>query len=108
MNQYGYPESDWKLYMRKIADWQENYMDKLCKEYIELLSSDKLPSDRFWELYERIKADKRSTGVVVNNSRSMLINNILALLNEEAISFDDLSEFSEVLIEKVRALYNFD
>lgn len=106
MNQYGYLESDWKLYMRKIADWQENYMDKLCNDYIELLSSDKLPSDRFWELYERIKEDKRATGVAVNNSRSMMINNILALLREEAISFDDLSGFSEVLIEKVRFLYN--
>lgn len=32
MNQFGYPESDWKLYKSKIADWQEGYMEKLCKE----------------------------------------------------------------------------
>ena len=38
MNQFGYPESDWKLYKSKIADWQEGYMEKLCKEDIELLS----------------------------------------------------------------------
>ena len=55
MNQFGYPESDWKLYKSKIADWQEGYMEKLCKEYIELLSSDKLPSERFWELEKRIR-----------------------------------------------------
>lgn len=30
---------DWKLYREKIAQWQENYMDRLNKEYIELLSS---------------------------------------------------------------------
>ena len=48
MNQFGFSESDWKLYKSKIADWQEGYMEKLCKEYIDLLSSDRLPSDRFW------------------------------------------------------------
>ena len=25
-------KSDWKLYREKIADWQENYMDRLNKE----------------------------------------------------------------------------
>ena len=50
MNQFGYPESDWKLYKSKVGDWQEGYMEKLCKEYIALLSSDKLPSDKFWSL----------------------------------------------------------
>ena len=106
MNQYGYPESDWKLYRQKIADWQENYMEKLCKEYIELLSSDKLPSDRFWELYKRINADKQDTGVVAKNSRSNMIKNILELLSENAITLDDLSDFSEELLEKVKCLYN--
>lgn len=33
MNQFGYPESDWKLYKSKIADWQEGYMEKLCKVF---------------------------------------------------------------------------
>ena len=33
-------KSDWKLYREKIADWQENYMARLNKEYIALLSED--------------------------------------------------------------------
>ena len=33
-------KSDWKLYREKIADWQENYMDHLNKEYIALLSAE--------------------------------------------------------------------
>ena len=106
MNQFGYPESDWKLYKSKIADWQEGYMEKLCKEYITLLSSDKLPSDRFWELEKRIREDKRATGVVVTNSRSKMIDNILDLLHEGAITLDDLSDFSEELQEKIRFLYS--
>ncbi|MBO6307826.1 MAG: multidrug transporter [Oribacterium sp.] len=104
MNQFGYPESDWKLYKSKIADWQEGYMEKLCKEYIALLSSDKLPSDRFWELEKRIREDKRATGVVVTNSRSKMIDNILDLLHEGAITLDDLSDFSEELKEKIKFL----
>ena len=106
MNQFGYPESDWKLYKSKVGDWQEGYMAKLCKEYIALLSSDKLPSERFWELEKRIREDKRDTGVVVTNSRSKLIDNILDLLREGAITLDDLSDFSEELQEKIRFLYS--
>ena len=35
MNQFGYIESDRKLYKSKIADWQEGYMEKLCKTFEE-------------------------------------------------------------------------
>ena len=106
MNQFGYPESDWKLYKSKIADWQEDYMEKLCREYIALLSCDKLPSDRFWELEKRIREDKRATSVVVTNSHSKMIDNILDLLNEGSITLDDLSDFSEELQEKIKFLYS--
>ena len=107
MNPFGYLESDWKVYKSKIADWQEDYMERLCKEYIELLSSDKLPSERFWELEKRINTDKRATGVIATNSRSKLIGNILDLLREGAITFDDLTDFSEELQERIKVLYNF-
>ena len=106
MNQFGYPESDWKLYKSKIADWQEGYMEKLCKEYITLLSSDKLPSESFWELDKRSREDKRATGVVVTNSRSKMIDNILDLLHEGAITLDDLSDFSEELQERIKFIYS--
>jgi hypothetical protein len=106
VNQFGYPESDWKLYKSKVGDWQEGYMEKLCKEYIALLSSDKLPSDRFWELEKRIREDKRATGVVVTNSRSKMIDNILDLLHEGAITLDDLSDFSEKLQERIKFIYS--
>ena len=29
-------KSDWKLYREKIAGWQENYMARLNKEYMDL------------------------------------------------------------------------
>lgn len=43
-------KSDWKLYREKIGSWQESYMEKLNKGYIDLLSSnDKKASEKFWE-----------------------------------------------------------
>ena len=52
-------------------------MDRLNKEYIELLSSDAAPSDKFWTLDKRIKEDKRKKGVCIQMSRSELIYNIV-------------------------------
>lgn len=52
MNRFS--EKDWKLFRSKIAGWQEVYMNKLNKEYIEILSGDGNPSDKFWKLEERI------------------------------------------------------
>lgn len=46
MNKFS--EKDWKIFRSKIAGWQEAYMDKLNKEYIEILSRDGKPSEKFW------------------------------------------------------------
>ena len=44
MNMYDVKESDWKLLRKLVPDWQERYMDKLNKEYIEILSRECNPS----------------------------------------------------------------
>ena len=97
-------KKDWTLFRNKIAGWQENYMDRLNKEYVELLSGDAAPSEKFWALDKRMKEDKRKKGVRIEMSRSELIYNIVALINEGAISLDDLKEFSDELKETVRFL----
>ena len=51
---------DWKLYREKMPQWQEAYMERLAKEYIELLSQDISSAERFWTLEKRIKEDKRN------------------------------------------------
>ncbi len=102
MQERGFTEKDWKLFRSKIVDWQEAYMDRLGKEYIALLSEDANPSDKFWRLEERIKKDKKKTGVRAEMSRSNLIYNIISLMNEGAIGFEDLEEFSDQLKETVR------
>jgi hypothetical protein len=38
-------------------------MDKLNKEYIDLLSEDVNPTEKFWRLDKRIKEDRKKTSV---------------------------------------------
>jgi len=56
-------KSDWKLFREKIGQWQEDYMERLNKKYIKLLSGDEPASVKFWKLDERIRKDKRKPGV---------------------------------------------
>ena len=102
MQEQRFTKKDWTLFRNKIAGWQENYMDRLNKEYIALLSEDAAPSDKFWALDKRIKEDKRKKGVRIEMNRSDFVYNIVALINEGAISLDDLKEFSDELKETVR------
>ena len=81
-------------------------MDRLNREYIELLSSDSSPSEKFWELEKRIRNDKRSVGVQAEIRRSMMENNIISLLNCGAISFDDLDGFSDDFQERIKYLFS--
>lgn len=101
MQEQGFTKKDWLLFRNKIAGWQENYMDKLNKEYIELLSEDANPSEKFWRLNKRIKEDRKKAGVQLEMSRSKLIYNIISLINDGAISFEDLEEFSDELKETI-------
>lgn len=97
-------KKDWKLFRDKIAIWQENFIDRLNKEYIELLEKDAAASDKFWELEERIKKDRKRPGVILDMRRSEMIYQLLALLQDEVISLDDLEEFSSDLQETVKFL----
>lgn len=90
-------ERDWKLFRKKIGDWQENYMDKLNREYIKLLAQDGNPSEKFWALEKRLRSDNRKVGVQAEMSRSMMLTNISALLREGAITLNDLEPFSDDL-----------
>lgn len=97
---------DWKLFRSKIADWQEKYMEGLCKEYIELLSEEGIASDKFWELEKRIKKDRKRPGVILEMKKQNLIWDFVALINDKVITFDDLNEFSDDVKEAVLFIMN--
>ena len=99
---YEFHESDWKLFSKKIIDWQENHMDNLNKEYIALLSEDKDASEKFWTLHDRILKDKKSAGVQAQRSRSNMDFIIMELLRDKIITLKDLEDFSEDMQEKMK------
>lgn len=96
-----YTEADWKLFRSRVPEWQESYMEKLNREYVELLTGDGLPSEKFWALCRRVNKDKRTAGVSVEMRRSALIDNMAALYRLGAIDDDDLEGFSDELKEAV-------
>ena len=98
-------ESDWKLLRQKLPKWQEDYMSKLLKEYIELLSNNFVEaSERFWEIKKRIDCDCKNPGVVVEMRRSRAVTNIASLISYGVITENDISDFSEELKQQVNLL----
>ena len=94
-------KSDWKLFRARIGDWQEAYMERLIKEYMDLLDGAENASDKFWKLEERIKKEKKHPGVMLELSKGNMIFDIVALINSGVITTADLVDFSDGLIESV-------
>ncbi|MDO4193532.1 MAG: multidrug transporter [Erysipelotrichaceae bacterium] len=105
---YQLSKKDWKLFREKLPNWQEHYMEQLIKGYLELLSSDGRASDRFWELDERIRTDRRHPGVIVEMSKSDAVFILARLYSDQVITDQDLEGFSQELIDKVRTLTEKD
>ena len=103
MQEQRFTKRDWILFRSKIGSWQEAYMDRLCDEYIELLSGDGDPSEKFWQLDKRIRSDQRNPGVQLEITRTNFIYNIISLISNDVISMKDLEDFSDELKETVKA-----
>lgn len=97
---------DWKLFREKVPEWQELYMERLTKKYIELLSSPGNASDHFWELEKRIRNDKKHPGVILEMNKSEAIWDISILVKKKVINLKDLEGFSQELIDSVTELLN--
>lgn len=104
MEGYCFTKSDWTLFRNRIGDWREAYMDRLNKEYIELLQKDAAPSDKFWELEKRIREDMHKVGVRLRMSKSNLVPNVMSLINDGVIEVLDLDEFSDEFRERINFL----
>ena len=94
-------KSDWKLFRTRIGDWQEAYMERLVKEYMDLLDGEENASDKFWKLEERIRKDKKHPGVIFELSKGNMVFDIVALINSGVITTADLEDFSDELKESV-------
>lgn len=97
-----FSEEDWKLFRSKIGGWQKAYTEKLNKEYIALLSGEGNAGEKFWELEKRIQKNKKDCGVQCEMRRSNQFFIMVSLLNEGAITFDDLEGFSDDLRDTLK------
>ncbi len=96
-------EADWKLFRTRLPGWQEEYMDRLNREYAAILAGSGKASEKFWALEEKINRDKRTVSVTARMSRSNMDYNIAGLLGGGVITLDDLDGFSLELRESMRS-----
>ena len=97
-------KQDWKLFRERLPEWQEHYMERLAKEYIDLLSAPGNASDHFWELEKRIRQDKKHPGVILDVQKSNAFWDIALYVRDEVITMEELDGFSEDLIDAVKLI----
>lgn len=97
-------KKDWKLFRERLPEWQEHYMERLTKEYIELLSAPGNASDHFWELEKRLRQDRKHPGVILDVRKSNAIWDIAMFVGNKVITMDELDGFSEDLINAVKLI----
>lgn len=95
---------DWKLYRKKLPGWQEAYMERLVWEYSEILNEEGKASDKFWALEKRVSRDKGRPGVIVDLRRGDMAMQLLTMLQDGAITMDDLKDFSPELQAFLRCM----
>lgn len=79
-------------------------MDRLNREYAEILAGEGNPSEYFWALEKRIREDKHHPGVQLQLKRSELLYTSAILLNDGVIMLNDLHDFSDDLITSLNML----
>ena len=104
MSIYEPSKADCKLFRDRLPEWQEKYMARLCDEYAAILTGKDRGSEAFWAVEKRIRADKKRPGVMVEMSRSEMPWIILGLLQDDAITLDDLEGFSDDLTDRMKFL----
>ena len=95
-------KTDWKLFRERLPEWQERYMEKLEKEYIEYLESDEAASTKWWGLRKKIHDDYNCPGVRLDLIKRNVDSDLVRLIMWRVITEDDIDGFSDELIDIVK------
>ncbi len=95
-------EADWRLFRERMPLWRERQMEKMVRNYQDILSSEGTAEERFFRLDKRHKKDLWNVIFSIEMSRSKLVMNIVRLLGEGIITMSDLEGFSIEFIERVK------
>ena len=92
-------ESDWKRYRDMVSDLRERYLKEKNQELAEMLtSSDKTPTERFWDTLERMKKEGKILQDCLDpHSRSNMFMSMMLMLRYGMLKEEDLEGFSEEL-----------
>lgn len=95
-------KADWKLFAEKLSLWQERYMEHLLQEYAAIIAKTDVASSRFWELIEKIDADKKNPGVQLTLRKSEMMVDLLYMIRHDVITLEDLDAFSESVVRDIK------
>ena len=96
-DQYIFQESDWKTFRAKLQEWHEAYLERMNREYAEILSKPGKASDKFRALEKRINRDKYTLSIDIRMSHSNMYYHLTSLLERGVIKPEDLNDFSSEL-----------
>ena len=101
-------KSDWHLFQTLLPQWQEAYTVRLCDEYAAILTGPYRGSDAFWEVKRLIRKDKKRLAAMAMVEKQELPFVIAELLREQAITEEDLAEFSPGLRKRVKEIFTLE
>ena len=101
-------KSDWKLFQTLLPQWQEAYTARLCDEYAAILTGPYRGSDAFWEVKRLIRKDKKRLNAMAEVEKAEMPFIIAELLREQAITEEDLAEFSIGLRKRVEDIRSIE
>ena len=97
-------KSDWFLLQTLLPQWQEAYTARLCDTYAAILTGPYRGSDAFWEVKRLIRKDKKRLNAMAEVEKEEMPLIIAELLREQAITEEDLSQFSDRLRKRVKGI----
>ena len=94
-------EKDWKLFIEKLPNWQEKYMERLVvDEYIKLLYSGNSISDTYLGIKDSLKSE--SPDIFTKDIKRARFYDILTeMITNKMIAISDLDDFTEETIQEV-------
>ena len=101
-------KSDWHLFQSLLPQWQERFTTRLCDEYAAILTGPFRGSDAFWEVKRLIRKDKKRLAAMAEVEKAEMPFVIAELLREQAITEEDLAEFSPGLRKRVKEICSIE
>jgi hypothetical protein len=98
-------ESDWKLFKHNLPVWRENYLAKINKEIVLILSDKNMTdTEKFWKVKETIDNKAEIMKDCFDDTRrTMMLIKMMMMYKNKIINMENISGFSKDVAENVKA-----